>query len=509
MKKITALLLILLCITLTACQPTPDAPIVESKNDGELEDAVFGTAVPELSNGYEAPETWVETIDYDDDGIPTTINIDATITVPDVKAYPVYRVLANEITQEEANAFIQAMVGDAQLYSVDNPRIKSVIQAEIEKLLQPYEDPNSRMNQALAAGELSQEEYDYYYETDSELVSQLQKEYKTAPAEYQLTELPRAFTRLEGYSRFNVINAVANINDGYANFISVQTEVEEPFGLNQVKNFVSNNSLMEYRLDYAADFYGSSACFNRSWIDKTQNLAGMTISYDEAKAIADSLIYDKLNYSNYSLSRAGAAPYGGAYKDVERYLFIYTPTIDNIPLMFYMVDNIELSSGTADGEYLSVPYPHCVCIYVIDKDNYEVYEQSTLKISDKLNSNVQLLAFDEIQELFKRHIALNVDSSDLLEGSENQDENTTKRTYNITDIRLGYVRIVEKDNVNNGLLVPVWNFYGQQVNTYKDGFDEGWVLNENNEKIFNQDLGNAFLCINAIDGSIINLDKGY
>ena len=119
MRRILAVLLFAaLCVSLCACQPTPDKPYVESKNDGELERAIYGDAAPELTNGYEAPETWQESIAADD-GI-TFIEINANITVPDAKMYPVYRVSSVDITDDDAgNAYLCINAIDGSIINLD------------------------------------------------------------------------------------------------------------------------------------------------------------------------------------------------------------------------------------------------------------------------------------------------------------------------------------------------------------------------------------------------------
>ena len=111
---------ILCMFTLCACQPTPDKPIAQSKNDGELEQAVYGTTAP--YGAYEAPEAWQESIEPTEKDFPnldSTITIDAEIVIPDVTAFPVIRVDKAEITQKDADAFMNYFIGDADLYDID------------------------------------------------------------------------------------------------------------------------------------------------------------------------------------------------------------------------------------------------------------------------------------------------------------------------------------------------------------------------------------------------------
>ena len=60
-------------------------------------------------------------------------------------------------------------------------------------------------------------------------------------------------------------------------------------------------------------------------------------------------------------------------------------------------------------------------------------------------------------------------------------------------------RVTEKDAVEYGVVIPVWNFYGTDVAKYSFGDIE------NSQR----ELPVSLLCVNAIDGSIIDVHQGY
>lgn len=68
------------------------------------------------------------------------------------------------------------------------------------------------------------------------------------------------------------------------------------------------------------------------------------------------------------------------------------------------------------------------------------------------------------------------------------------RSVTIDEIRFGYSRIAEQNKSDSALLVPVWYFFGT-------------ITDENNAVTDNPEY--SLLTINAIDGSIIDLSKGY
>ncbi|MCI6980570.1 MAG: DUF6034 family protein, partial [Clostridiales bacterium] len=64
-----------------------------------------------------------------------------------------------------------------------------------------------------------------------------------------------------------------------------------------------------------------------------------------------------------------------------------------------------------------------------------------------------------------------------------------REMYEATSIELSLMRINARDTITKGLLVPVWSVYSEDSNNY-------------NEKT-------SVLAVNAIDGSIIDLQTGY
>ncbi len=80
MKKFLIMLLAGITLCMSACQQTPENPIVISKNDGKLEESIYGTPAP--LGKYSAPEKWEETIQNNTSILKIIVNAD--ISVPDV-----------------------------------------------------------------------------------------------------------------------------------------------------------------------------------------------------------------------------------------------------------------------------------------------------------------------------------------------------------------------------------------------------------------------------------------
>ena len=109
-----------------------------------------------------------------------------------------------------------------------------------------------------------------------------------------------------------------------------------------------------------------------------------------------------------------------------------------------------------------------------------------------IDADVELLPFDQIMEVADHLLPL---SLTYLEG-----RSLTLRC-DITQIRLGYMRVQCINDPTKLQLVPVWDFFGSRKidseydgETYSDTTDwPTW----------------SFLTINAVDGSIIDRSLGY
>ncbi len=71
----------------------------------------------------------------------------------------------------------------------------------------------------------------------------------------------------------------------------------------------------------------------------------------------------------------------------------------------------------------------------------------------------------------------------------------TTQLFDISRVRLSCSKISEADNYSGALIVPVWDFSGH----YQAAYDGVYVTLEGDGSV---------LCINAIDGTIIDQDLG-
>ena len=113
--------------------------------------------------------------------------------------------------------------------------------------------------------------------------------------------------------------------------------------------------------------------------------------------------------------------------------------------------------------------------------------ESPVEADETIVETSQLLPFDVIMGIFRKMMPIRYASS-----FEDRTE-----LFQISEIRLELVRVLEQNVPNSGLLIPVWCFYGTN-RTDADASD--WVSPE---------TYGCHLMLNAVDGSIIDPQQGY
>lgn len=123
--------------------------------------------------------------------------------------------------------------------------------------------------------------------------------------------------------------------------------------------------------------------------------------------------------------------------------------------------------------------------YYDDSTGENMFWMSPIETQEVIESNCRLLPFSEIKGEMESKLPM------LLEKSINRYEHCEAK---VQRIELGLWRIREKNNIDAGLLVPVWCFYMDL--TYRDS---------DGEDSHDTDI----LIINAVDGTVIDPYNGY
>ena len=160
----------------------------------------------------------------------------------------------------------------------------------------------------------------------------------------------------------------------------------------------------------------------------------------------------------------------------------FSTTYDTIPCQPYLDpedDNEELPS--ADYENIQV--------YIDDSGIVGFRWAAPQEIGDVVVEDAAVLPFDEIMKVF---------TGTFLVASSWSNSPASSIAFQISQIRFGYLRVRDADVYDRGLLIPVWDFYGELT------YDPDGDLPESTQR-----YDQSMFTINAIDGSIIDRQQGY
>lgn len=87
----------------------------------------------------------------------------------------------------------------------------------------------------------------------------------------------------------------------------------------------------------------------------------------------------------------------------------------------------------------------------------------------------------------------------ILEEYEDTLEEGQTQEIIIKEVRLGYMRVKDRETLSEGTLVPVWDFFGSWTTT-GGSFTQPLVFEDSYTSLFT---------INAMDGTVIDRDLGY
>ena len=528
MKKIYALLVII-AILMTACQKTPDAPIVREKNEEGIIEAIenkdSGNNKTETSqSSFQYRSTWQEEIEGRSDKLSVTVSADVVVpnggNMPIVSIYPIY--ISEGIAAKMMNVLGQ---GNA-FYPMSKIRTKDDLMTEILELKEWIANPSGDL---YTDRDKYPDEWQRYLDGKRNRVEQLQTEYQSAPE--TIEEMP-----LEAVYRSSASDNIEGITAFYA---ELETQLDEAANAEEKKEIGIMMSDMKmvidgdenvFQISGTADIgkddvaritiskninypeYSSARftglndnetifelpfedVYNQTLHKNFEDVDGLSISYDEAleiarTAIADIGLEDMIFADAQVIGKANPMVHVSEWKDAYR--FAFTRRVENVQITHDITDMsyTDALNVVWKNEYIEI----CVDDTGIVKFTWV----APAEIKDVLATNVELLPFEEIQNIFRDYI--------YIKGAYDEAEDITSRQTTISEVKLGLMQVQSTQSDTGYLLVPVWDFYGYDVNTYSDS--SKLVLDESSQlTIVNHNT--SYLTINAIDGSIIDRSLGY
>ncbi len=448
MKKliILALALSLVCASTTGCQATPGSSIVTEKDTNNLLSAAQGDSSYENTSKiseFVVSDNYQNSFENSKGNMK--VNVDATVSVPDVDSMAIYSITERKVTQEELDNFISVLTKGEDIYNITSSQ--SYID-DTEEKLQTYKD-------AKAEGKT------YMWEDSDIKVDDL-----IANAEATLTQLK------------------ANLTSHTIDTTMWQTQFGDKFeGTTTVDG-------IKYSIDYSNYEFGENLRFYAGSLNTTA-------AFGEATPPDYEITQERIDAISVMLEEIGFESMELVYQDYvqsdscetgtsDAYRFVYTPTYDGTTSVFAR----GIDSCDSDAEYAALVNDEFVEVILTEDALAEVFYHCPHEVTGKEVEDVELLSFEEVCSVFEKMI--------IVKNSEWGDGLDTE--FDIDSIVLGYKKIRTSAG-DHYMMVPVWTFSGDKTEC-DDGKESGnpWT---------NKSVNETFLIINAIDGTVISDYVGY
>ena len=449
----------MLLLLFAACQPTPGEDITKNKGDSNIMEIIEATpstagkpAEGTMDVLQNCPGDWRERIAVND---KVDILIDAKVCVPPAAALPVIKIEPCNYTRMALSQYLNVFFPDTTLYKRE--LLPPLTKAQIEKRLIELE-----LNLAKIDGntDFSEEEKRHSREIYAKSIDELRKQYSAAPEKISLP--PYTLDKIIESNGLNIC-------------IAQNTETGETVG-NVVIN-ASNGSTMR-------------ANVVRLSVGDGTGLLGETperISLGDYAAAGSGLL-DNLDIDGYTLNKL----YTESRADAKVHVAIYTREYFGIPVNFVWPD----VPAQSDEAYSFFWMPEYIMLRYEPGGALSFEYRSPSVEGEVMNTNVTILPFNKIQNIFRNQAA------NMLKWFEDM-ESANKREIMVRSVELSYMRVSIKNRRDEYMLIPVWDFYGLQYDASDNGPTP--VITPPGRL----ELVNSIMTINAIDGSIIDRNLGY
>ena len=506
MKRLMTALLAALLL-LTACQPTPEAAVVVQKDmDRMIDQAQEGPALtdaPKLS--LKERRAIPDALSFSQTGAngKLAVKVDAVVTAPDVP-FPIVRAEAAEFSQETVTAFWNAFIGDTPMFEPNLVQTK----ADIEQKILYLRQVQAGIIDGLYTSEEAQEEIDA-----------LEAAYPSAPDSVDMVPATPELKR---------ISVDIGEHRNVAHYYGLQAENGEQRLSFHVINHRDNKEPIELKdYDRKGNEAGStvlgvsrharlqclrmndlgSRCLtavnNNVGIMRVERdsplpeMASAFISLTPAEAATEAEAFlaevglgEVMAISDIYLINDRDEHNGRPEAKAFAYEIFFTRMIHGAPCA--NVINAHESSRTDISSRTYAPtwgYER-FNLLVDDTGIFDICWSAPVALIETVMESSALKPFGEIEEIAKKMLP-------IIYEPEAREEVVKSIDISIDCISLGLWRVTEPDHFDRGLYIPVWNFFGTRSETAGMYFE------------FTNISSGSMLTINAIDGSIIDVELGY
>lgn len=461
-KYVLGMLLLTLGFSLSACQKTPDEPVVVNKKDSKLEEAILSSDA-HIEN-LKAETNWQEQLKSEDGSV--TINIDAPVEIPETTEISVVSCMPHYFTQEEAKNAINIFYGDATLYD-NSLSDQDWLASEIIKNKVDLEYLKKN-------GEYPEEEGET--EDMHRIVPNLEEE--IAWLEEQITMLEADYAAVSSQAA-GIENIEMKESDSGVESINVRDGQTPPMQFYAFNDRNVNDAAIKYEIT-------ESDSPSVMPLDTSEEIEiGISREEAEAKALETA---SACGISQCAVVSVGKTKAGG----ILSYVFTLGRMIGGVPSIY--ISNYEgtQSFGTDGKEYREPWRQENIQVIVNDNGVVGFLWEYPPEILEVLNENVAIMPYEEIKEIARGQLRRS-QTVDEFEMTQND-----SKKVEINRVVLNMMRVAQKDSPDSYYYLPVWDFLGNTMT--QDSQASGEAV---------QEVEKSFLTINGIDGSIIDRGLGY
>ena len=485
MKRI-GFLALALCLLLAACAETPERPLVAQKDVDRLiakaQQPPDGNALSDLVGTTQTVYRW-QTSAFQD---RIQVTADARVVLPNRDAAPLYRVRAGALTdvvllkanvQKDLDRFAEALAQGR-----DN--------ALFQELMLQWKWENA------GPIELSDEELAAAAERGARAEIERQ-------IEFLQSSLPTAVESFEGVLPRGD-GTLSETPEGDHRCVNLYTEAGDQLNITSAEANQAAYSSLFWRRHDAPEYNLATAA-----------APAETPEYSHARALADGLfsaaglevgcfsawqVDDGVPDGVFGSLRTGArSPQLAKQAKHSAYVFYYTTAVDDLTAAWSV--NGGMTGTTEKGqEVFEASWPYEMAFVAVDEAGI-AQAQWIAPITEKsaVSENAGLLTFEQAAEIFQDMVTVFYEGTlaahDAAREAMNEKGPADTFRLTVTEIRLELIRSRASRGEREGLLIPAWVFYGTV---------DGSAAMEN-DACFPE----IILAVNAVDGTVLDVERGY
>ena len=468
---------------LSACQPTPEVEPVAQKDSEALIEQVE-VAEEGVADMAKAPESRHITRELTEVSQRTGIDItiDADVVLPETDAIPVARVQSGALDISVLEN-IWEILGNSSGMLEDFPRSHYEGQAHMwmefreNGVLDKYssfEEMDAAISELLAEAATKSAEPVFFPESPMDVMQTGEKLHDT-----NMYDCYEGYVTFYGWSDQETVykmglNATSDGGNKFTRDIEMNDELNSyQINVNPLNIYLPAIERGEFRVQLPER------------------------SIEDAQAYAEQL-FAKLGITDFTCVVARIAPLIPRFFNEQQdvcpcaYELLFTRQVAGVNVTF---NDVAASGGISyrdTPDYTPTWYYEYIQLLVDDAGVFAMEFSQPHEVTEIVTERAEILPLEEAVASFERMIGYQYAAYET-----GEEEPCDDAYLCIDEIRLGLTRIAEKNTQEQGYLVPSWTFFGHYklIDFWPDG--EGHHGTE------------AILIVNALDGSIIDPDRGF